>query len=995
MAGTSDSLLERHVRAYELALCLGAADLEAYLPSRNSPVYLEILVDLLRLEMAWSWRQGKPKGVEDYLAQFPEVRDSPPHCAALVAEEARLRRRYTAVVQEGTVLVAVPSLELGDLATRVVESLRKPERGAHFPKPGDVFLDFRLVSELGRGAFGRVFLAHQGGLAERPVALKVAVDLHQESNTLAQLQHTNIVPIYSVHRAGNLHAVCMPYLGATTLGDIYRNLLLEKRLPRSGQALVSTWRERRTRSKRTATEPESATTVPEPVAVQTAFHALAGLSYIDAILWLTSRLADGLAHAHDRGILHRDLKPANILLTDDGEPMLLDFNLASDSKVDATLAQVGGTLQYMSPEQIKAFTGLPVPLTPSSDLYSLGIILFELLTGCPPFPAHQHAEPQYQFALLQADRREGVASPRRLNPAISPAVEAIILRCLDPDPKRRYQSARELGEDLRRHLDNRPLKYARNPSLRERLSKFRRRHPRLLSLTTCVAAVLVLGLTLGLALYWRGERVASLEARENARQLHEDRRELEFLLTTRKAETRAQEALARGEQALGRFPDGTARLGRLPEADQEQVREDLRDVYAWCAQAHLLLVNPVRPADTEEHLSQAEKLLAEALRRYPEEVPLSVRLQQARVARLRGHSAEAQALEKQAQAQVPLSAQDRYRLAFTLVEQGKYRQALDAVSDSIDQDPAPFNAWFLRGLCCDHLGRESESVQCYTVCVALKPAVSVSYFNRGLARARQRQFALARKDFDEVIRLEPAFADAYFNRGLTFQATEQFKEAEADLTKALELGWEETRLYFVRAGVRKKLNDPEGAEKDRAEGLRREPRDAKSWVARGLNRLTSNPSEPQAALADFDAALRVDPRSRDALLNKAHVLSKYLSRTEDAIRVLDQAVSLYPEDVRPRAGRGVLRARLGQDGDAIKDAEAALALEDQPANQYQVAGIYALVSQRDPACRDTAFRLLTQALKKGFGGDFLAIDNDLDPIRKDPRFAQIEALARR
>jgi tetratricopeptide (TPR) repeat protein len=139
----------------------------------------------------------------------------------------------------------------------------------------------------------------------------------------------------------------------------------------------------------------------------------------------------------------------------------------------------------------------------------------------------------------------------------------------------------------------------------------------------------------------------------------------------------------------------------------------------------------------------------------------------------------------------------------------------------------------------------------------------------------------------------------------------------------------------------------------------------------------------------------VDPRSRDALLNKAHVLAKYLNRTEDAINVLDQAVSLYPEDVRPWAGRGVLRARLGQDGDAIKDAEAALALEDQPANQYQVAGIYALVSQRDPACRDMAFRLLTQALKKGFGGDFLAIDHDLDPIRNDPRFAQIEALARR
>src|SRR5206468_1741103 len=114
---------------------------------------------------------------------------------------------------------------------------------------------------------------------------------------------------------------------------------------------------------------------------------LQGLSFVQAVLWLASRLADGLAHAHERGILHRDLKPANILLTDEGQPMLLDFNLAEDTKrrPTASAALLGGTLPYMAPEQLRALQGGHRPLDGRSDLYALGVILFELLTGRHPF----------------------------------------------------------------------------------------------------------------------------------------------------------------------------------------------------------------------------------------------------------------------------------------------------------------------------------------------------------------------------------------------------------------------------------------------------------------------------------------------------------------------------------------------------------------------------------------------------------------------------------
>src|SRR2546428_1620333 len=105
---------------------------------------------------------------------------------------------------------------------------------------GDSFLGFKLVGELGRGAFARVFLARQGDLADRPVVLKVSASFRDESQTLAQLQHTNIVPVYSIHRANPFQAVCMPYFGATTLADILDHLQGGKSLPASGKLLVST-----------------------------------------------------------------------------------------------------------------------------------------------------------------------------------------------------------------------------------------------------------------------------------------------------------------------------------------------------------------------------------------------------------------------------------------------------------------------------------------------------------------------------------------------------------------------------------------------------------------------------------------------------------------------------------------------------------------------------------------------------------------------------------
>src|SRR5262245_1577590 len=183
------------------------------------------------------------------------------------------------------------------------------------PELGQSFLGFLLLAELGRGTFGRVYLARQEDLAGRLVALKVSAESHGESQRLARLQHTNVVPVYSRHTGASLHATCMPYLGPTTLADVLHDLGRRDSMPASGKGLVSTVENKKNRT-RAALDP---TKQPAPQRARPEgdegeeglLKRLEGRTYVDAVLCLGAGLADGLAHAHERGIVHRDLKPAN------------------------------------------------------------------------------------------------------------------------------------------------------------------------------------------------------------------------------------------------------------------------------------------------------------------------------------------------------------------------------------------------------------------------------------------------------------------------------------------------------------------------------------------------------------------------------------------------------------------------------------------------------------------------------------------------------------
>ena len=212
-------------------------------------------------------------------------------------------------------------------------------------------------------------------------------------------------------------------------------------------------------------------------------------SHVEAVCWIAACLTDALHYAHQRGLVHLDIKPSNVLLSSDGQPMLLDFHIACPAELlkNKTIERIGGTLDYMSPEQrtaveaIRRGESLENRLDPRSDIYSLGVLLYESLAG--QLPA---ADP------IVARRNLNAA-----NPQVSRGLTDILCKCLAADPAARYQNAGQLATDLRCHLASLPLRTVANRSLVERWQKWRRRKPHAMALAAISLAALVVVCTLG------------------------------------------------------------------------------------------------------------------------------------------------------------------------------------------------------------------------------------------------------------------------------------------------------------------------------------------------------------------------------------------------------------------------------------------------------------------------------------------------------------------
>lgn len=463
-------------------------DLAAYVPPADDPTRALALVELVKLDLERRAAAGVPQPLDAYLAAFPDLAPDGQVPAELVYEDVHQRRQHGEEIGTDEVLEAHP--EQATALERLL-ALEGPGRTTalhvqtpkHLPAVGTVIDDFLLVDQLGRGAFAAVYLARQQSM-HRTVALKVSADRGDEARTLAQLDHPHIVRVYDQRRAqeDGLRLLYMEYVEAGTLEEVVARARSVPEAERSGKLLLQ------------LIDETLAARGRRPPADSLLRARLAEATWAEAVCTLGAQLARALAYAHDRGVLHRDVKPANVLLGGDGRAKLADFNISYSSKLEgaSAAAYLGGSLAYMAPEQLEACSPhherSPESLDGRADLFALGVVLYELLTGTRPFDDSQRGDRWTSFLDGMIQRRHGGLSEeaaQRLPAEMPLGLVRVLQTLLASNPRDRFPDATTAAQRLELCLDPEAARLLL-PTRRGPIA-FLRRHP----IVCMLSAVLV------------------------------------------------------------------------------------------------------------------------------------------------------------------------------------------------------------------------------------------------------------------------------------------------------------------------------------------------------------------------------------------------------------------------------------------------------------------------------------------------------------------------
>ncbi|QEL20364.1 protein kinase domain-containing protein [Limnoglobus roseus] len=769
---------------------------------------LSARVEQLADAMVADWEGGTTHPAEQYLNRCPELWQHPDAALELLAEELTLRDERGWPVAAGELEARFPQWQPQVQALLECQQILGPRLSPpQFPQSGETLGGFLLQSELGRGAHGRVYLASQSTLADRPVVLKVSPIAGDEHLSLARLQHTNIVPLYSAEDfpAKRLRALCLPYFGGLTLAEIQSDLQ-DSAEPLAGRDLLNAL-------------PSS------PDQHGPTWSYLQEASLTDAVCWIGASLADALQYAHDRGILHLDLKPSNVLIAADGVPMLLDFHLAHPPLAAGSPAPtwLGGTRAYMAPEHCAAVEAvrssgtIQTPVGPAADVYSLGVMLRDFLraTRCP----------------------------------VSHGLSDVLDRCTAPTLANRYAHAADLAADLRRHLSDLPLKGVTNRSLIESWGKWRRRRPYALPLAFTLAALLV-----GAG----GVVISSVRLSDRAAHALADGRG--YLSQHRNAE--AAEALRGAEAMIEGLPFQAKVRSEIREArhaaDRAVVGENLHafvEKLRFLAVVDDLLPEQLRKIDRECRTlwDQREKLIAEFGRENPDLLELGILATAVRVRaaspdqnaaavaesrsaldemeRLFGatpvldlerarYAGEPNMPPRTAKQPTARTSWDHVWAGRSHLAAGRTDLAVREFDAAVQLDPQLLWANYYHGVALLRADRPADAMAAFTACVALAPQAAWCRFNRALAYGKLDRSDAALADLDAAISLDVSMWSAHWERAAVNLKLQRPKEALADLGRATAAGAPPADTHYRTAVVNVALNDRAAAAAQLRECLR-------------------------------------------------------------------------------------------------------------------------------------------------------------------------------
>jgi serine/threonine protein kinase/Tfp pilus assembly protein PilF len=855
--------------------------------------------------MARRWQQGERPLAEDFLARHPELWQQPEAAVDLIYEELCLRQQHGPATTAADLCRRFPQWRTELAVLLEFHQVLATELAApRFPAAGETLGDFVLGAELGRGPRSRVFLARQPSLGGRQVVVKVVPRHGHEYLSLARLQHSHIVPLYAVQDqpARDLQVLCMPYLGGTTLARLLEELAGQTAARPAGRDWLAAIDRAR---------PAGAPACP---ARGPGRDFLARASHAQAVCWVGACLAEALHYAHERGLVHLDVKPSNVLLAADAQPMLLDFHLARAPLAPGAPApaSLGGTRAYMSPEQrraveaIRSGQGPPDPVDGRSDIYSVGLLLYEALGG--PVPVPDGPPPRLE----------------RCQGQVSVGLADVVHKALGERPSDRYPDAAALADDLRRHLADRPLRGVRNRSWAERWHKWRRRSPHSLRLLTVAVAVLLAAAAAAaqLALSVREQQGEAGRRLERGRQLWQAgaygdavdelrhglsvaqatpfSRDLQWQLRQELHAAQVQECRSLLEQgrrlwdkggygdAVAALRRGLGRLEGLPDhaelgrAFREQLHlaqrgRQARELHArvnrlrfrygdasgatrqaWEAEGpHCLALWQERAALTRPAEPDLAPEIAQQIR--DDLLDLALLAADLRVRWSADETGPRQALRLLTEAEEqfgpsPVLCRDRERYAARL--------GLQAVAREASRRGAglePRTAWehYALGRSLLHEGRLEQAAASLRRAVRLQPQGLWPHFYEGTCAYRRGRYDEAVTALSVCVALEPACGRCYCNRGLAFARLGRPDRALEDFDEALRLepGLAEAALNRALLHLEGKRYDAAAADLGRALDGGADPALAHYTLA--LVRRAQGDRE--AALASLRRALQHNP----------------------------------------------------------------------------------------------------------------------------------------